>query len=245
MINPLVSIVTINYNNIDGLRRTCNSVFGQTFRELEFIVIDGGSLDGSKEYLELNNNRMNKGILAAQGKYLLFLNSGDEFSDSNALMQFTTKTLLADLIVGDLFNIGLHKQYFSKVPNKLTFSFFYSSSLPHGSTLIRKELFEQVGLYDEELKICSDWKFFLFAFSKFKCSYEYRNTHVTNFYLDGISSNSEMTYKVLAERQTVLSKHFEEELIAYKRKEYYMQKIKKTSSIVFKTFSLFRKKDKN
>ena len=84
---PLISIITVNINDFNGLVRTMTSVFEQTYKEHEYIVIDGGSTDGSKEYIESHNdkidfwiseqdsgiyNAMNKGIKAATGEYLLF-----------------------------------------------------------------------------------------------------------------------------------------------------------------------------
>ena len=87
---PLISVITINFNDRVGLERTFESVFNQTFQDFEYIVIDGGSNDGSKELIEQNTekisywisepdkgiyNAMNKGISAAKGDYLLFLNS--------------------------------------------------------------------------------------------------------------------------------------------------------------------------
>ena len=85
-----LSIITINYNNCDGLRKTIESVIAQTTRDFEYIVIDGGSTDGSvdviKEYADYIDywvsepdkgiyNAMNKGTRAAHGDFLLFLNS--------------------------------------------------------------------------------------------------------------------------------------------------------------------------
>ena len=102
-------IITINYNNVDGLRKTINSVISQTFRDFEWIVIDGGSTDGSKDlinqYVEYFSysisepdsgvyNAMNKGIKVAHGEYFIFLNSGDYFYDKNVLEK-------ADLILKD------------------------------------------------------------------------------------------------------------------------------------------------
>ena len=84
----MLSIITINYNNINGLQNTLKSVFCQSRHDFEWIVIDGGSTDGSKELLEKYTNRinywvsepdhgiyeaMNKGIKVAKGDYLQFL----------------------------------------------------------------------------------------------------------------------------------------------------------------------------
>ena len=100
--NKKLSIITINYNNQSGLQRTVESIVNQTWKEFEYIVIDGGSTDGSAAYLESQNkifdywvsekdlgiyNAMNKGIKAATGHYLLFLNSGDELLNDKVLAQ--------------------------------------------------------------------------------------------------------------------------------------------------------------
>lgn len=88
-----VTVITINYNNLQGLKRTIPSVLSQTCNDFEFIVIDGGSTDGSKEYIELQNgisqwvsekdkgiyNAMNKAVSMAHGDYCIFMNSGDHF----------------------------------------------------------------------------------------------------------------------------------------------------------------------
>ena len=97
---PLISIITVNFNDKIGLERTLESVFSQNFRNFEYLVIDGGSNDGSKELLEKNSekinywvsepdkgiyNAMNKGISFAKGEYLIFLNSGDHLKNENSL----------------------------------------------------------------------------------------------------------------------------------------------------------------
>ena len=84
-----LSIITINYNNAIGLKKTIESIVEQTYHEFEYIVIDGGSNDDSKKVILENQNNisdwcsekdagiynaMNKGILKATGEYLLFLN---------------------------------------------------------------------------------------------------------------------------------------------------------------------------
>ena len=95
-----LSIITINYNHKEGLLKTIKSVVNQTYHDIEYIVIDGGSTDGSKEYIESKQeyinqwvsekdhgvyNAMNKAIRMAQGEYCIFMNSGDHFFSSQSL----------------------------------------------------------------------------------------------------------------------------------------------------------------
>jgi len=214
-----LSIITINYNNLEGLKRTIESVVNQTWQEFEHIVIDGGSTDGSAEYIETQSNKinywvseldkgiynaMNKGIKAATGDYLLFLNSGDHFFNDEVLMlnhQYLTEY---DLVY---FNLQMINSKFMKTviyPDKLRFSDLYLDSLPHPATFINKQLFNTVGLYDENLKIVSDWKFFILALFKFNCNYLKVDATLSTFYLDGISSNENFS----EERQSVLKQYF-------------------------------------
>ena len=142
MVNkPLVSIITINRNNLVGLRRTIASVLSQTWKEFEYIVIDGDSSDGSDEFIRTKDslidkwisepdtgiyNAMNKGIKMASGEYLLFLNSGDELYSSNILEQNKDDIKEVDLVYFNIQMISDDKAYIHKYPEKLNFDFFHS-----------------------------------------------------------------------------------------------------------------------
>ena len=110
-----LSIITVNLNNMEGLQKTCDSIISQTFKNFEWIVIDGGSADGSKELIEEYGsnisywvsepdkgiyNAMNKGIKVAKGEYLYFLNSGDYLFDSNALSDVFLDNPKEDIVYG-------------------------------------------------------------------------------------------------------------------------------------------------
>ncbi|SHM61216.1 glycosyltransferase family 2 protein [Flavobacterium saccharophilum] len=222
----VLSIITINYNNLGGLMTTVSSVKNQTWQGFEYIVIDGGSSDGSKEYLESQTqfldiwvsekdsgiyNAMNKGIKLAKGEYLLFLNSGDHLFNEKVLEQNFDKLKQKDLIC---FNLQMVRNGFSKIaasPASLCFSDIYTSSLPHPATFIKKELFSTVGLYDEGLRIVSDWKFFLLALFKFNCSYLKIDETIATFYLDGISSVEDYS----EERKLVMKEYFDRFIFDY------------------------------
>jgi glycosyltransferase involved in cell wall biosynthesis len=220
---PLISIITINYNDQIGLERTFSSVINQTYQEFEYIVIDGGSTDGSKNIIEKYQdkinywisepdkgvyNAMNKGILKANGEYLLFLNSGDEFYNLDVLKANVKFIHTYDLVYFNINVIGEQDDYIKKYPEKISFSYMYHDTLPHPATFIKKNLFNVIGLYDENLKIVSDWKFFILALVKYNATYNYNNTVLTKFYFDGISSRKENLTLLMSEREKVMTNNF-------------------------------------
>ena len=121
----ILSIITINLNNREGLRKTIESVVNQTFQDFEFIVIDGASTDGSVEviqdYPRINYwisepdtgiyNAMNKGIAKATGEYCLFLNSGDTLFQINTLTGILQSNPKGDIIFGNV-----HQRQHIRVP---------------------------------------------------------------------------------------------------------------------------------
>lgn len=170
------SIITVNYNNKEGLRRTIESVIHQSFRDFEYIVIDGGSTDGSKEILEEYDahitywvsekdngiyHAMNKGIAKATGEYLNFMNSGDCFYANDVLEHVSTYPTDADFIVGRDYHYSEEKQlgHASIQPPRTTMIHFFISTLDHQSSFIKRELFKD-SPYREDYRLVSDWIFF-------------------------------------------------------------------------------------
>ncbi len=169
-----LSIITVNLNNKDGLQKTIDSVISQTFKDFEWIVIDGGSTDGSRELIEKNKNyfsfwcseldkgiynAMNKGIKRATGEYCLFLNSGDCL-DGDCL-KVVMPQLNGDVIVGRVKSAEDGALSYRYENSTFTLSQLYSYSFPHQASFIKRDLFIKHGYYDENYKILSDWKFFL------------------------------------------------------------------------------------
>lgn len=219
----LVSIITVNYNNLEGLKKTIESVRSQTYKTFEHIVVDGGSNDGSAEYIQANYEffdywlsepdsgvyqAMNKGIKKAKGEYLLFLNSGDHFYKAEVLEENYQYITNYDIIYFDLQVIDTKKTFIKKYPNILSFSYFVKDTLPHPATFIKKELFNLVGLYKEDFKIVSDWKFFMDSICKFNVTYKYVTKIASVFYLDGISSKPENRSIIFKEKQNVLKSEY-------------------------------------
>lgn len=200
-----LSIITINYNNREGFQRTINSVITQTFKDFEWIIIDGGSTDGSKELIEEYSqyitywvsepdkgiyNAMNKGIKVAKGEYLLFLNSGDYLKDDNIIGRVIYTEFVADVVYGStvvVWNKDYHTIWDMPIEN-VTGKLFFEGSLLHQASFIRRSLFEKFGVYDETYMIAADWKFFTRAIV-FGNSTIQRLPFTTAVYgLDGISA---------------------------------------------------------
>ncbi len=220
-----LSIITINYNNKDGLKKTIESVVSQTFKDFQYIIIDGGSTDGSLEIIQHYNqqinywvsesdkgiyNAQNKGILVATGEYLLFLNSGDWLCSEEVIKRLLEDIDGYDIIYGNQYfhfaNGRIVEDRFSEV---LTFYFLaFYSSLPHQASLIRRTLLIEMGLYDETLKIASDWKFFLLAIFKRNCKYLHKDFFVTNYNMEGIHTDPEYKEIQLKEREEVINAEF-------------------------------------
>ncbi len=171
------SIITINYNNCNGLRRTIESIINQSFRDFEYIVIDGGSTDGSLEVIkkytdkitywvsEPDNgvyNAMNKGIRLAKGDYLNFMNSGDTLYDETVLESIATELADTDILVGKDYHYDIvnNKGFESILPLRISMITFFKSTLPHQGAFIKRTLFNKT-LYNENLHIAADWEFYV------------------------------------------------------------------------------------
>ncbi|MEP2934947.1 MAG: glycosyltransferase family 2 protein [Gilvibacter sp.] len=219
----MISVITINYNNKEGLEKTIESVISQSKPPMEFIVVDGDSTDGSKDVIEQYQdklstaisepdtgiyNAMNKGILAAKGDYLLFLNSGDSFYSASVLKDVAAKIDGAkDFYYGDLWLESLDIPKVLTYPEQLNFSFVYINSLPHPATFIRRSLFKDQ-LYNEELKLVSDWQFFMKALFYEHATYQHLKLIVSNFDTTGFSNNPEYKGKMEHERHWVMENDF-------------------------------------
>lgn len=226
MLTMVLTIITINRNNANGLRQTIKSVFGQSHTNFEYIVIDGASTDGSvdviTEYAEKFGNRinwvsekdsgiynaMNKGIRMASGEYVQFLNSGDCLASPDV-----TERMLKALETSG-FPAILYGNMLKDMPDgriikdrcfagqDITFMGFYTGTLNHSPAYIKRSLFDKYGLYDESLRIVSDWKWYLQAIVLGEEKPEYTDIDVTLFDMTGISETNKELDK--AERRQVL-----------------------------------------
>jgi glycosyltransferase involved in cell wall biosynthesis len=208
---PKLSIVTVNLNNASGLSKTIQSVVNQTYIDYEYIIIDGGSDDGSvdviNEYADKITyrvsepdkgiyNAMNKGILQAKGEYLQFLNSGDWLVDKDILSKVFCSPTTADILYGHL-NYVYDKEYrIHKVldERQLSLISFFNNTIAHPAAFIARRLFKD-GLYDENYLIGADKKFFVEKIIIQNCTVQHLDEVIVNFDMKGISSNPD--YKAI------------------------------------------------
>ncbi len=268
-----ISIITINYNNAEGLRKTLASVAAQTYVNIEHIIVDGASTDGSvdviKEYENQLNithstinllwssepdngiyNAMNKGIEIALGKrvvnafnrselvedknkgcemginafnrsersedknkelpdYIQILNSGDLLAapdvtarmmaalDKTSNIQHSTleNGFFPAIFYGNMLKSYDGKTIISrdtcggKMYTPESFLYFYKGTLNHDCAYIRRDLFEKYGLYNEQMKICSDWEWYVRAIVLGGEKPIYTNIDVTIFDMNGVSES--------------------------------------------------------
>ena len=271
-----LSIITINYNNAEGLRKTLASVASQTFHDYEHIIVDGGSTDESVTIIEASASDVtrnasgcvpaggdgchatvegldytpaedaqplaqqdatspratqphrviwisekdrgvydaqNKGIRLAHGEYCYFLNAGDTFCADDVLERmFSPNSLIAsspnrlpDILYGNEIIVDGKGQRvgIARGVENPSFVDLYNSCMKHQASFIRRSLFDKYGMYDADMRICSDfdWFFRVIAFHD-EVTLQYKDVDIAYFENTGISyHNPELCAK---ERQQIL-----------------------------------------
>ncbi|MDO8317280.1 MAG: glycosyltransferase, partial [Flavobacterium sp.] len=154
---------------------------------------------------------MNKGIEVATGEYLLFLNGGDILYNDNVLFVIKKSLLLdIDIVYGDLWIVGGQgKGFRNRYPDYVDFPFLNQTSLGHPCTFMKKELFYTYGLYRTDLKIVSDWAFFVKVFCRHKVSHCKIDHIIATFYEGGMSSSTVYHQQHIEERKKVLIENFD------------------------------------
>jgi glycosyltransferase involved in cell wall biosynthesis len=253
-----ISIITINLNNKSGLKNTIESVINQDYENIEFLIIDGNSNDGSteiiKNYLEKIYyavsesdsgiyNAMNKGIHKSSGDFLLFLNSGDILFDNNVISKVANLILPEDeIIAGNLVENHI-KKYKTRVnDSKITPELFLESGLTHQSTFVKKVLFDKYGYYNEQLYISSDLEFFVNVLLTKNTNYRMINVPICIFDMNGIGTDEKTMPIRIAERKLIFEKYFSKPVIESFEKNYINKIVteKKWFIPILKTTYLFR-----
>ena len=179
---PLVSIITPSFNSEKFLEETINAVLNQTYDNIEYILVDGLSTDGSQNIIEKYYNNfnkviierdsgmydaINKGLKIAKGDILCYINSDDVYPPNTIekVVNYFLSHPDSDIVYGNLEYIneeGRHLKYYNYP--KFNFKYFISlwfSSIPQPSTFWTKKVHERIGYFDDKLKMCGDFDFFI------------------------------------------------------------------------------------
>jgi glycosyltransferase involved in cell wall biosynthesis len=214
-----VSIITINRNNLSGLKATRESIISQTYKDWEWIVVDGGSTEGDRDFLEQHANEMawwcsepdsgvynaqNKGIAHAMGEWMIFMNSGDIFHDKNVLESVFAQEHSADILYGDWIRVyedGREEKM--SAPERLSLHYIYQKNICHQAIFVKSAILV-ASPYDESYKVLADWAKWIELMLK-KYTFEYLSLTVCDFSVGGISSG---TVQAFAELEILRKKEF-------------------------------------
>lgn len=200
--SPLVTIITVSYNSVDSIERTIKSVITQSYKNIEYIIIDGASSDGTVDiirkygshiayWVSENDNgiyfAMNKGIRQSHGEYIGIINSDDWYEPDALQNVVNCFNENRDIDVVD----GIVRVFNGNLPQFLKGNYFENLAFempPHPTCFIKREIYLKLGLYDETYKSAADYDFLLrckLKGAKFLCL-----PHIlANFQLGGMSSS--------------------------------------------------------
>lgn len=219
-----LSIITICRNDATGLKKTIRSLRDQSYRDFEFIIVDGASEDETLNIITENKsmithwisepdtgiyNAQNKGVKMTQGDYCLFLNSGDYLADENVIKKFMSVETQAEIIYGDMIvenKIGSRE--IKKSPSKIRSLHMLKDTLRHPVSFIKRNLFDTFGYYDENFRIVADYEFFVRVIIRNSVSLYYLNFPVSVFDLSGVSSGKDTRMQLISERKAVQDMYF-------------------------------------
>ncbi len=219
-----ISIITVCKNAENSIERTIKSVINQIYENIEYIVIDGQSTDGTIQIIEKYQdkityfisepdsgiyNAMNKSIQIASGDYLLFLNAGDCLFDSNTIKRIFIKAKDEELVFGDVLLLKKGKPFFiKKIPEKLTDFFLINDTLPHQGTFFSKRIFDKFDGYRELYKISADYDLILHSI-KNGLSYKKVKGIISIVEFEGLNSNRTNIGLREAERREIQAQFYQ------------------------------------
>jgi glycosyltransferase involved in cell wall biosynthesis len=211
--DPLLTIITVTLNNKNGLEKSLDSILKQKYNNIELIIVDGKSEDGTKEYIKTNKNlienklkrflyiyekdngiydAMNKGIKASTGDWIIFMNAGDNFFDDEVISKiFEDDSIFneAEIIYGKTNLIANEELEIISKPKRLQ-NINYGMIFTHQSVFVRTDLLKN-NLFANNYKLCADYDFFLHMYQQ-KRKFKEIDLIISNFEETGVSSNNKL-----------------------------------------------------
>lgn len=218
----LFTIITINLNNKEGLKRTISSLLAQTFTDYEFIVVDGNSIDGSIEVIDgfRNNihkiiiekdngvyNAMNKGLRLATGKYIQFLNSGDELRGAEALRIISENIDGSDLLYTDVELFGGSRLHEKLHPDQISLRYQLTDMICHQAIFASAKLFSLTGPFDEAYRVYGDYDWIMNAIRRKKAKTRHLAEILIRYQEMGLSQSTQTEIQ-LREKDAIHNKYF-------------------------------------
>ncbi|CAD0006594.1 glycosyltransferase family 2 protein [Flavobacterium salmonis] len=224
-----VSIITICYNRKETITNCIESVLSQNYPDIEYIVIDGNSTDGTKEiiqsygqristYLSEPDNGMydaiNKGLKIAGGDIIGLMHSDDVFYDNEVVSKIVTMFKMfpsRDGVYGDgiyVTNDAEEKIVRDRIGGAYNYKKIKSGWLPlHPTVYLRKSIIEKLGYYNLDFKIASDTEFLLRYLFKSRVKLAYLNTYLVKMKMGGLSTSRSRVFEVLYEDYRIYRYH--------------------------------------
>lgn len=220
--NPVLSVITIVYNNARDIERTMLSVLGQTYDAIEYIVVDGASNDGTLEIIKRHESRiaklisekdkgiydaMNKGLTLATGDYVIFMNSGDEFYAADTVTKVFATAPDADIYYGETEMVNDERETLGQrrhqAPDKFNWrGFKYGMSISHQAIYIRRTLTEP---YDPKYQLSADIDWIIRAAKK-ATKIVRVDGYVAKYLIGGMSKAKHK--QSLLERFDIMKRHY-------------------------------------
>jgi glycosyltransferase involved in cell wall biosynthesis len=219
---PLVSIITVCLNSEKTIEQTIQSVINQTYPNIEYIIIDGKSTDGTLDIINKYKdkisilvsekdkgiyNAMNKGLTQATGEVIYFLQSDDYlFNDSviERVMDEFIKYPETQIIYGDLVVAMKNRNYVASYKRITNYYYLYRRGISQQAIFANRAVFAKTGLFDERYNICADYDWFLKCLIKYNIKSKYIGEIITVF--SGLGASS--VYDTSKESEAIKNKYF-------------------------------------
>tara|TARA_B110000114_G_C15092499_1_gene399399 strand:- start:129 stop:875 length:747 start_codon:yes stop_codon:yes gene_type:complete len=224
-----VSIITVCYNRINSIEKAILSVLNQDYQNIEYIIIDGDSNDGTKKLLEKYKNQLskfvsesdngmydaiNKGLGLATGDIVGLMHSDDEFYNSNVISQIVKefkKVTNIEAVYGDgvyVTNDEKEKLVRNRIGGEFSLKRVKNGWLPlHPTVYIKRATLNKYGFYNLDFKIASDTEFLLRYLYKHKIKTAYLNKYILKMKMGGFSTSKSRVLQVLKEDYQIYKFH--------------------------------------
>lgn len=248
MKNPKVSVVTPVYNSIIFLKTCMDSILSQTYNNIEHVIIDNNSTDGTSELVEEYKKKyhniihlrspdhgiydaMNKGIEISTGEWLLFLGSDDTLHSKNIIQEVFLLDIHEkfDFIYGNVM-WGETETIFNGEFSELKLMY---QNIPHQAIFYHKSIFEKIGNYNINYKVWADWELNIRCFKNRDIRFRYIEKIISNYRLGGFSSKLNEDDQFLKDKNLIYNSNFSIESInLLNEKDSYVKEYNKVSNIL-------------